>query len=665
VPRSGAEATGSDEPLRIAQVAVEGAPAHLGDTLDYVAEDPSLTVGHRVEVLLAGRRTRGLITAIVTESEVPSGRLRPVGRLLGAVPWVEPDGVTLLRWAAERFGAPLGDVVRHALPGRVVDEERRAQAAGWWPPDPNARPHNPGDGVADGAHSDTATSWGPYGERGATLQTAVETGAGSFLLRPLPGDDLAGLIADLARRCLAGGRDVLVVVPGPVSEVADRLLGLVDEDARLDLRGGPSSRLAYRGWLRARSGRVRVAVGERGAAFTPLARLGLAVVVDEADPTHKERRSPRHHAREVLLERARRAQAVGLCTSDVPSAVARALTEAGRVTVVAPARTFVEQRRPRVRLETGELEARTRISRAGVRVLREAIAAGGYGVVLAARRGEGRALVCGRCGDLVRCSRCSAAVARSTGGGWWCPACGMTSDRTPRCERCGPGPLTPLAAGAERLGQELARTLDAPVAVLEGHAPPVPPEPAVLVMTRGSVLDRPPLGGRVQGVVLPDLDGALRRPTLDAAEDALRLAFRVAGWTVTHDVAPSSDSTAPQVVVETRDPDHHALRALAAWDADAFWAEETVLRAPLGLPPLRWAMRLEGDASGDLAGRVRGAVATGDRVVGPLPLDGGRIALLVLADDRAATLSALRPLRDQLSRQGADVRLDVDPVDLG
>ena len=275
--------------------------------------------------------------------------------------------------------------------------------------------------------------------------------------------------------------------------------------------------------------------------------------------------------------------------------------------------------------------------------------------VASARRGEGRALACARCGDLVRCHGCSASIARSPEGGWWCAACGTRSSRAPRCERCGPGPLSPLAAGAERLGEELARSIDAPVVVLEGHAPPVPPPPAVLVMTRGSVLDRPPPGGPVLGVVLPDVDGALRRPTLDAAEDALRLAFRVAGW---------AEQGAP-VVVETREPEHHALRALRESDAAAFWEEETALRAPVGLPPCRRAIRVETRALEEVARRLPAHVAAGDVVVGPLPLDEGRGALLVLLDDRAATLEALRPLRDDLSRRGVELRIEVDPVDLG
>lgn len=662
MPRSVPEGDGRTAAPRIARIAVEGAPFHLGDTLDYLVGDGPLAVGDRVEVALAGRRTRGLVTELVDRSEVPGARLRPVGRRLGDVPWVDAEDVSLLVWAARRFGAPLGDVVRHALPDRVVDEERRAAAAGWWPPSERSGAPTSVDGLARGDDAEEPApvdpddeDWAPYGEEGRSLREAVAAGHGSFLLSPLPGADLAGLVAGLARRCLAGGRDVLVVVPGPVSAVADAVLSLVEEEARVDLRGGPSPRMSYRRWLRARAGAARVVVGERAAAFVPLPRLGLTVVVDEADPTHKERRSPRHHVREVLLERARRARAVGLCTADVPSAVATALITEGRLVRVAADRDAVAEHRPDVRLEVGDLEARARISRAGLRALREAVRAGGYGVLLAARRGEGRALVCARCGDLVRCHRCSASVARAPDGGWWCAACGMRSPRPPRCDRCGPGPLSPLAAGAERLGEELGRALDAPVAVLEGHAPPVPPPPAVLVMTRGSVLDRPPPDGPVLGVVLPDLDGALRRPTLDAAEDALRLAFRVAGW-----AAPGAP-----VVVETRDPEHHALRALRDRDADAFWEAETTLRAPVGLPPCRRAIRIETRALEEVGRRLPDHVAAGDDVIGPLPLGEGRGALLVLLEDRAATLEALRPLREDLSRRGIELRVEVDPVDLG
>jgi len=688
--------TGRPITSRVVRITVEGAPLHLGDQLDYLVPDGvHVEVGHRVELSFAGRRTRGLVVEVDVASSLEPARLRPFSRLLGDTPWVSPDDIELLRWAAQRFGAPLGDVVRHALPGRTLDEERRAHAAGTWPPDADAaRPGLIEDVLADAP--DALDAWASYGEGGSRLTEALGAGtganapgSGSFVWLPSPGEDVGARLVELATSCVAQGRDVLLIVPDPESKVADIVVESMrqrleqPDDAVVDLRGGSSQRMVYRGWLRGRAGRARVVVGERSAAFVPLMRLGLAVILDEASPVHKEQRSPRHHAREVVLERARRAGAVGLATADVPSAVCRALVTAGRVAEVRASPEEIARRRPAVHLEAGDLEARARISRAGMRVLRAAVEVGGYGVVLAARRGEGRALVCTRCRDLVRCPTCSAAVARSAAGGRWCPACGAVSPRPPRCERCGPTELSPLAAGAERLGAELTRSFAVPVVVLEGHAPRVPPAPAVLVMTRGSALDRPPDGGRVRGVVLPDMDGALRRPTLDAAEDALRLAFRVSGWTVmqepsggmsdaTHADVDAGVATArhsqvgPDVVVETREVEHHALQALVAWDPTAFWTVEEALRLPLRLPPHAPAIRVDVPASfEDALGRVSAHVAAGDGVVGPLPLEGGRMALLIRSADRRATLAALQPLRDAASRKGLDLRVDVDPIDLG
>jgi primosomal protein N' (replication factor Y) (superfamily II helicase) len=655
----------------IAQVVLDGAPLHLEGPLDYlIPVGMDCAVGQRVEVTLRGRRAKGLVVGLAERSDVPTARLRPIARTLGDFPWVRDDELDVLRWAAGRFAAPLGDVVRAALPNRVIDVERLATRDGWFPAGPVQEPDPRRQRTAPLVEGPTASDpasggWRSYGEAGSELRTAVREGAGSFLWRPLPGEDVAARLVELARDCLVGGRDVLLIVPDPASPTADALLSALDVEA-VDVRGGPGDRASYRAWLRCRVGAVRFAVGERGAAFLPLERLGLAIVLDEASPVHKERRSPRHHVREVVLERARRAGGVGLAVGTVPSAIAHSLVVGGRLTAVVGDRASEEARRPRVHLETGDMEARARISRAGIGVLRDALARGGYGVVLAARRGEGRSLVCTRCGDVVRCTACSASVARRSGGGWWCHACGTSSPRAPTCMRCGPVELAPLAAGAERLAAELARTLDGTVAVLEGYAATVPDPPAILVMTRGSVLDRAPGAAPVHGVVLPDLDGALRRPVLDAAEDALRLAFAVAGWTVAGHGTEAPEDAGPDVVVETRDPGHHALRALAAWDPDLFWEAESVLRQAVRLPPAVAVLRIEVHGRGvDLRHLVAPVLPAGDQLVGPLPLDASASAFLVKCVDRRATLAALRPVREELSRRGADVRLDVDPVDLG
>ncbi|MGA1774555.1 MAG: hypothetical protein ACO4BW_02840 [Nitriliruptoraceae bacterium] len=203
---------------RVARVVVDGAPAHLAEPLDYLI--PAGTDGHagsRVEVPFAGRRSRGLVVALSDTSDLDPARLRPLHRPLGGFAWVRADELDVLRWAADRFAAPLADVVRHALPDRVVDVERGAARAGWLPPDgpavePAPRPAGPAP--------TTPAGWAAYGAEGVAVHAAAHAGGGTRLWRPLPGEDVAARLAALVAACLAGGRAALVVVPAPASPPA-------------------------------------------------------------------------------------------------------------------------------------------------------------------------------------------------------------------------------------------------------------------------------------------------------------------------------------------------------------------------------------------------------------------------------------------------------------
>ncbi|MFN2555980.1 MAG: hypothetical protein ABR592_03785 [Nitriliruptorales bacterium] len=690
-----AKPSGSDQ-LPIAQVLVEVEPDHLDRPFDYALPEalaPRIRVGSRVEVVFAGRRVRGLVVALTQDTS--SHKLREVRRVLGPHAWATPEEIEVLRWAAQRFAAPTAAVIRHALPQRVSDVERRAEEAGWYPPGRAARPPDPEPVAIDDS------AWSPYGHAGSELRVAAEAGAGAFYWRTLPHENLGVRLVELAAATLDGGRDVLVVVPEPKSCAADAVTHAF-RDLAVDMRGGPGARRLYRGWLEARCGQLRVVVGERGVAFWPLARLGLAVIIDEANPALKERRAPRHHAREVVLERARRAGATAVLVGTVPSAAAWRLLAERRLRPVVPDRSAERSAAPIVRLDDRSLSGSPgRLGTPAVEALRSCLKRGELGVVLAARRGEGRALLCSRCSERFACPRCDSSLAVASGwvsglglpeggpqarragraetaGGTGrdlavlCEGCGWTTEREHmRCGRCGGDVFAPLAAGAARLGSELARTFrNTVVAVLEGYAQPAPPPPAIVVMTRGSALSEPP--GPVGAVVLPDLDGQLRRPTLDAGEDALRLAFRVAAWPsrsagVKRPGSATRGALVPDgaVVVQTREPGHHAVRALVAWDPGAFWREEARRRGELRFPPAAYAIRL--DVHGDgrrVAADLRSGLPGSDQVLGPRPL-GERSGLLVKSADRSSTLAALTPLRVVWSREGLDVRVDVDPVDVG
>lgn len=640
--------------MTIARVVVEVEPFHLDRHFDYLVGDDlehEVVVGSRVEVGFHGRRRRGLVVDVVADTDVPASRLRPVRRTLGPHAWATPEDIDLFRWAAARWGGTVADVVRHALPPRTVAVERAAADAGWFPPVGGPRPTVEVDPPA------SPGPWSAYGDGGAALAVAAVRGHGAHVWRPLADADVASLLADLALRTVAGGRDVLVVTPDGASRVARRLVASVTEalgaDAVADVRGDLSPRRSYRAWLRARSGQVRVLVGERGTAFWHLPDLGLAVVLDEANPALKERRSPRHHVREVLLERARRSGAVGLLVTTVPSAETWSLLRSRRLAPVVAPRAEERRHAPRVQVESATGGPRTRLGQRALPALRRAVASGRYAVVLAARAGQGTALVCAACGHRLRCPTCGSSVAAGAPGRT-CRTCGWQA-RVMQCPECRGREVVPLAAGAERLGTELRRGIaaDIPVVVLEGHDRPTPPAPAVLVTTRGSVMDEPP--GEVGAIVLPDIDALSRRPVVGAPEDALRLAMALASWASGHDDV--------EVLVRTDDAGDPVVQALVRWDPGGFWRDEAPRRAVLGFPPARHAIAVT--VTGDAAPLMAAMAERADvRVLGPVPAGPGEQRVLLLVEDRAAALEVLRPWRESASRDGLPVRVDVDPIEL-
>ena len=83
-------------------------------------------------------------------------------------------------------------------------------------------------------------------------------------------------------------------------------------------RRGLGVAVVPRQWALAAGG-VDVVIGARGAAWAPCPELGVAVVIDEHDETLQEERNPTWHARDVVIERARRAGVPVLLTSPCPT----------------------------------------------------------------------------------------------------------------------------------------------------------------------------------------------------------------------------------------------------------------------------------------------------------------------------------------------------------
>src|SRR6266567_1281189 len=305
-----------------ARVVVDVPLFHLDRAFTYRVPERlrgSVWLGTRVKVPFGSRRrVDGWVVGWT--DELPEDA-RDLERVVSPVPAFDTDGLALLRWVADRYAGTLSDVLRLAVPPRVAAVERDADVGGAEPVDPvaaeaapatttTAGPAEAGPGVTGGGPRAIATGLGTTGEPDRLVEMVGRGWAGAAYWRPLPGEDRSARVIALIEAALARGRGAIVGTPEVAagSAVADAVRKPFPDAA--DLSSDVPERRRYRAWVDLRLGRRQVAIGGRSAVLAPVGPLGCIVVDDEANPAHKEQRTPRYHAREVALRRADRARAV-------------------------------------------------------------------------------------------------------------------------------------------------------------------------------------------------------------------------------------------------------------------------------------------------------------------------------------------------------------------
>ena len=380
---------------------------------------------------------------------------------------------------------------------------------------------------------------------------------------------------------------------------------------------------------RAAAGGVDVVVGARAAAWAPCPGMRAVVVLDEHDEAYQEERSPTWHARDVVIERARRLGAACALVSPCPTATALHWA-GGQVVDLAAGRMVAEW--PRVEIDDrSEVEPWKR-SLVGSRLVESLRDRSRRVVCVLNTAGRARLLACRSCRALQRCERCDAAVAQRDDGTLVCPRC--AAERPPACQECGRTALALTKPGVSRLRDELEAAANRPVVAVTGDSADLPP--ADVYVGTEAVLHRV---RNVDVVAFLDFDAELLAPRYRAAEQAMALLVRAGRL-----VGPRGGGGS--VLVQTYVPTHEVLMAARLADHSRLAEHEFARRRLLGLPPFRALAALDGP------GAVEFAASTG---LESAPTARGS---LVRADDwatlGAALATAPRPRDSRL-------RIAVDP----
>jgi primosomal protein N' (replication factor Y) len=580
--------------------------------------------GQRVLASLRGARRVGIVVRV---REGDEAALNPLLGVSEGAPILTAARLELVDWIARESLSTVGSTCAALLPPPIeARESDRAE-----PPPAGVEAGGPGGRLAAAAAGELLIGAG----RERRLLDRVAEAPGALVIVP-DVDSAARWAQRLGRRTVA---------------------------VRLD--SGASEAARAEAWTRLASGSARVAIGTRSALLAPLPATALLALVDEHEAAHKPPGAPRLHSREIVLERARRERRPVLLATATPSVELwwRAAERAGLAMAPAAPGPW-----PAVSVaDTRGILRREPLTPPLARAVREALAAGRRALLLVSRLAS--SLACDECGEVVRCPECALALSYARAGGTLtCRLCGTAVASLDTCARCGGRRLSPFGWGLERVEHAVRRRFPkARVARWDPEATrgvrgetqrAAAATAEIVVGTRGALRLFGPSSLGLAGFVSPD--HLLRLPDFRAGERMFALL-----WAAAERVGAQG-----ALVIQSQNPSHYALDAVARQDLAVFYRPELKFRAELGYPPFRRlaVVTVSGGDTRRLADEVAAALRASPRLTVYPPVadrrERGR-RIVVKGDPELAPVlaSALEEFRGPRPRRRGIIDVEVDPVE--
>ncbi len=467
-------------------------PSPLRRLFDYLPAKSDTTTAHpgsRVRIPFGARRVTGVIVDIVSETDVPASKLRPVDAVLDREPLFNSAMLSLLQWAANYYQSPIGEVFAAALPARLRAGEGLTSLEENWrlSADPlensqaesatallkrsprqlalyrliaenremsteaiaeqgfgrpilrklqerdlvechhDAPPPRPHFSSHDFLADGERLQLTNEQEQAVAALNASPTQFGSYLLDGVTGSGKTEVYMRAMAQQLSLGRQCLVLVPE--IGLTPQTIARFTERFRcpvVTLHSGLNESERLASWTAARDGSAGVIIGTRSALFTPLASPGILIIDEEHDASFKQQDGFKYSARDLAVMRAHAEGMPIVLGSATPSLETLHNAIAGKFTHLRLSNSTASLPRAAIELvDVAEQHLQEGFSQTALQRLREHLERGNQCLVFINRRGYAPVLHCTNCGWQSECDDCLAQ---------------MTVHRTPprlRCHHCG------------------------------------------------------------------------------------------------------------------------------------------------------------------------------------------------------------------------------------
>ncbi len=431
----------------------------------------------------------------------------------------------------------------------------------------------------------------------ARLREKVESRKFSgMLLHGVTGSGKTAVYLAGMRSVLEAGRSAILLVPeiGLTPAVAADLHQIFGDEVAI-LHSALSDRERAEQWHRIKRGEARMVVGTRSAVFAPVSDLALIIVDEEHDSSYKQEETPRYHARDVAVMRAKMADAAVVLGSATPSLESYFNATKNKYALIELPDRVEKRPLPEVeivdmRLEFQETGHEQVISRKLAAEIKDRLERREQVMVLLNRRGYSPVVLCRTCGKKLECNNCAIALTHhKREHKMVCHYCGYTAPVPKACVHCGSEYVYFLGTGSEKLEELLhgmfpqARIARLDRDTVRGHEDF---ERTLNALNEGELdllvgTQMIAKGHDIHGVTLVGVVGAdvaLGLPDFRAAERTFQLLTQVAG-------RAGRGESPGKVILQTFFPDHYAVEYAARHDFTGFYEKELRFRSWMHYPP--------------------------------------------------------------------------------
>ena len=414
------------------------------------------------------------------------------------------------------------------------------------------------------------------------------------LIHGVTGSGKTVVYMDLIERVLAQGRQAILLIPeiALTWQTFGRFYRRFGDSAALlnsRMSAGERSDLLER----VEKKEVSLVIGPRSALFTPFPDLGLIIIDEEHEDSYKSELSPRYHARETAIERARIENARVVMGSATPSLEAVYGCEQGIYRYLTLKKRYGGAPLPVIEVVDMKQELKNGnqsvISSHLAAAIGECLKNHEQIMLFLNRRGYSGNFTCRSCGHVIKCPHCDVSLTLHNDGRLKCHYCGYSEKAAAVCPSCGSPHIGGMSIGTQQAeAQLLALFPDASVLRMDrdttggkyDHERILQSfkarEADILIGTQMIAKGHDFANVTLVGIL--SADTSLYAGDYRAAEKTYELLTQAAGR------AGRGDRPG-RAVIQTYHPDHYVIEAVTRQKYSEFYSEEAANRGLLSYPP--------------------------------------------------------------------------------